>query len=105
MADIQQGDQYTLPFKIFLPDGSVVASSNVNGVRIQIDDQLKYYPSGGIIYDSTNEEWLFPLTETMTQALSSGKCHGQVGVKVGTEIIYSETFTIDIGASIIKEDW
>ena len=105
MADIHQGDQFTLPFKIYKPDGTLVTSSNVDGVRIMVDSELKYYPSGGVTYDSTNHEWIYPLTEDQTQALKVGKCPAQVGIKVGSEIIYSDTFYIVVGKSIIKEDW
>lgn len=104
---IHQGDQYIIPFTI-TSGGEAIEPSDVTGMRIQIGDQLQEYPDGDLTYDSTNGVWCFHLTEEMSSGMSSGRQAVQIGVKEGssdTEIVYSDVFYIDVGASLIKESW
>lgn len=104
MAVIVQGDQYLLPVKI-ITNNSTVTPDDVDDIRIQLDNNLKSYSDGEITFNDTTNEWLYPLTEEMTQQFNNVLVPIQVGIKVGTEIMYSATIDINVGQSIIKKEW
>lgn len=101
---LQQGDQFAIPFPIFI--GDVLATpDNVTGVRIQINNDLKEYP-GEITYDSDLGAWQYPLTETQSRTWPVQKLPGQVGVKIGDDDFrYSPTFDVWLENNIITDDW
>lgn len=101
---LQQGDQYAIPFPIFI--GDVPASpDNVIGVRIQINDTLCEYP-GTLTYDSESGVWQYPLTEEQTRSWATAKLPAQVGVKIDSgDFRYCPTFDIWLEPNIITEVW
>lgn len=101
---IQQGDQYAVPFPIYLA-GERITPDNCDAVRIQIGGTLQEYP-GSLEWDGDRQIWAFPLTEEMTRSWNMQKIRAQVGVKVdGDDFHYSPTFDIAVGSSIIRESW
>lgn len=100
---IRQGDQYAIPFHVTV-GGSAVTPDNCDDVRIQIGRQLKSYQANGLTYNAENQTWLFPVSESST-ALMRTSIEYQVGVKVGSQIVYSAAGAIRIADNIIKEAW
>ena len=80
---IQQGDQYAVPFPIYL-FGERITPDNCDGVRIKIGSVLCEYP-GTLEWDGDRQIWAFPLTEEMTRSWNMQKIRAQVGVKVDGE--------------------
>lgn len=101
---IQQGNQYPLPIKI-ITNNQPITPDDIDDVRIQIGSYLKSYADGEITFNDETNEWLFPLTEHMTQSFGNLRAPVQVGIKIGENLIYSITQNIDIGKSIIKQEW
>lgn len=101
---IHQGDQYPLPVRIMQGDAPLTPS-DVTDLRIKVGSYMKSKSSGELTYDADRGMWLFPLTEEMTRKLVGTSVPVQVGVKLGTEIIYSDVLTTRIDYSEIKEEW
>lgn len=104
--NIVQGDQYAIPFPIFV--GGVPATpDNVTGIRIKLDDTLKAWPDGGLSYDSARGVWCYPVTETQTRSWGAdSRIDAQVGVAVGgNDFHYTHTFFVQVGKNIITEEW
>lgn len=103
MAIIQGGDQYPLPFSI--KQGNVVVTpSNCDDIRIKVGNYLKTYSNNEITFNSTTSCWQFPLTETMSRSLH-GIVMAQIGVKIGSNYVYSEDIPIQFEESVIRENW
>ena len=69
MESIMQGDQYYIPFSLYIEDeedGTIVkvpiTDDMVSDLKITFGDLTKGYADGDIEFDSETEEWLFPLT-------------------------------------------
>lgn len=104
--NIVQGEQYAIPFPLFV-SGVRATPDNVTGVRIQLDDELKAWPDGGLSYDAQRGVWCYPITEALTRSWEQGKkLPVQVGLRVGgSDIHYTPTFSFEICGNIIKEAW
>lgn len=103
---IQQGDQFAIPFYIKNGD-SIVSPDLVDDVRIQIGATLKTYSNGELTYDAANHVFGFPVTQDETRAFlcATNPVQYQVGLKIGTDIVYSAVGKLMVKASIIGEDW
>lgn len=101
---LQQGDQFAIPFPIYI--GDVLATPDiVSGVRIQIQDDLCEYP-GTLTFDSEMGAWQYPLTEAQTRTWATEKLPAQVGVKMGDDDFrYCPTFFVWLEKNIITEEW
>lgn len=101
---LQQGDQFAIPFPIYIGD-AMATPDNVTGVRIQINDALEEYP-GNIVFDSDLGAWAFPLTEEMTRTWPLKALPAQVGIKLGNDDFrYTPTFMVDLQQNIITDTW
>lgn len=101
---IHQGDQYPLPVRI-MQGSSPLTPSDVTDLRIKVGSYMKSLADEQLTYDAERGMWLFPLTEEMTRKLVGSVVPVQVGVKLGSEIIYSDVLTTRIAYSEIKEAW
>lgn len=102
--DIHKGEQFLIPFVINI--GNDIASpSNIDGLRIKIAGRLCEWPDGELVYNDNDEAWLYPLTETQSLAMSSGKRQAQVAVKLGDSILKSDIIFINVKDTIIKKEW
>lgn len=101
---IQQGNQYPLPIKI-ISNNQPITPTDVDDVRIQVGDYLYSYQDGGLTFNIETNEWIFPLTEQMTQSFTNLRTPVQVGIKKNDRFIYSAIQNVDVGKSIIKETW
>ena len=100
---LHQGDQYVIPVEIKNATG-VITPDDVDDVRIQIGDELRQYSDGGLTFDAENKKWLFYITEEKTRTFT-GSINMQVGILVGTDIVYSSVQKIKLERSIIRKDW
>ena len=105
---IIQGDQYAIPFPVYLGQ-ELVTPDNVEGVRIQLGDTLKEWPddNGDLTYDGDRGVWCWPVTEEQTRAWTAGtRIPAQIGVNLGGgDFRYCPTFHLEIGPNIITEAW
>lgn len=101
---IQQGNQYPLPIKI-ISNNQPITPTDVDDVRIQVGDYLYSYQDGVLTFNVETNEWIFPLTEQMTQSFNNLRTPVQVGIKKYDRFVYSAIQNVDIGKSIIKESW
>lgn len=104
MTQVVKGDAYILPIKI-MQGTSPLTPSDVTDVRIQVGDILKTYSKNEITFDTTTNEWNYPLTQKQTYEFSDNFTKVQVGVKIGTDIKYSFTQSININENIIQKEW
>ena len=104
--NIVQGDQYAIPFPVFV-GGTPATPDNVTGVRIQIGDELKAWPGGGLDYDPDRGVWCYPVTEAQTRAWGAGtRINAQAGVAVaGPDFHYAPGFFVQVVPNIITEAW
>ena len=94
-AHIQQGDQYTLPL-VLLQGTTLIDSSDVVALRAIVGGYSAYYPNSTLTYDAQNGQWLFPLTQEMTYAMSGD-------VEVQAQATFTDgTQTVCIGTAPIK---
>lgn len=101
---LQQGDQFAIPFPIYIGD-ALATPDNVVGVRIQINDSLKEYP-GDLVYDSELMAWQYPLTEEQTRTWLTKQLPAQVGVKLAADDFrYCPQFSVCLEPNIITEEW
>ncbi|MBQ3276266.1 MAG: hypothetical protein IJH47_04310 [Oscillospiraceae bacterium] len=100
-----QGDQYAIPFPVYI--GSELATpDNVTGVRIKINDDLKEYPDGELLFDADRGVWCWPITEEQTRTWPMRRLPAQVGVNLGGgDYRYCPTFYVELGPNIIGEAW
>ena len=99
---IQQGDQYAIPFPIYVGD-ALATPENVAGVRIKINDTMHDYPDGELSYDSDRNVWQYPLSEENTMSWPLAELPAQVGVKLdNTDWRYCPTFWINLEHNIIN---
>lgn len=104
MTSIVKGDKYILPIKI-LQGTTPLTPTDVTDVRIQIGNVLKTYSKSELTFDTVNNEWQFPLTQEQTFAFADTMEKLQVGVKIGQDITYSTTHTINVNDNIIIKEW
>lgn len=104
MAEIRRGEQYAIPFTLHLK-GVLVTPETVTDVRIQVDDELREYSKGELLYDSEQSAWLFPLTEDKSRGFANNFFEYQVAVKNGDEIFMSNTVHVNVSRSIIETGW
>lgn len=100
---LHQGDQYVIPVEIKNAT-AVITPDDVDDVRIQIGDELRQYSDGGLTFDAENKKWLFHITEEKTRTFTCS-VNMQVGILVGTDIVYSSVQKIKLERSIIRKDW
>ena len=100
---LHQGDQYVIPVEIKNAT-AVITPDDVDDVRIQIGDELRQYSDGGLTFDAENKKWLFRITEEKTRTFNCS-VNMQVGILVGTDIVYSSVQKIKVEHSIIRKDW
>lgn len=103
MVNIHQGDQYYLPIEITRGQ-TPITPDMVDDVRIKLGGVLKYYSTGEIIFDTETNKYKYPLTEEETKNLL-GQSSIQIGLKIGNDIINSNTENIRVAHSIITEEW
>lgn len=102
---IQQGDQYAIPFPVYIGD-ELASPANVAGVRIKIHDTMSEYPDGDLTYDADRGVWQYPLTEENTRSWPVSELKAQVGVKLdSTDFRYCPTFLINLEPNIITDTW
>lgn len=104
---IVQGDQYAIPFPIYLGT-EVVTPDNVAGVRIQLNDDLREWPNedDSLTYDAERQVWCWPLTEEQSRDWPLQRLKAQAGVNLGGgDFRYCPTFQIEILPNIITEGW
>lgn len=101
---IQQGDQYNIPVKIKYQN-TYLTPTNVDDIRIKVGNRLLNYVNGDITFNSSTNEWNYPLSHEQSVVMNGCLTYIQVGFKKGNEEIYSPTETVYVGQSIIKEDW
>lgn len=99
---IHQGDQYSVTAKIVL-NGEATSPDTVDDVRMKVDEVMKTYSKGELTY--SDGYWGFPLTEEMTRGFKSGVAKVQVAIKKGASFIYSNVQAVDVGYSIIGDNW
>lgn len=103
LTTIQQGDAYYLPIVIAGENGTPLTDEDVSGVRIGIGEFSATYP-GTVEYD--NGQWMFPLTQEMTYALTSGMVDFQVQVKMGNDVVYgSRVKKVTVDKSLLIGVW
>lgn len=101
---LQQGDQFAIPFPVFIGD-TLATPDNVTGVRIQIEEDLCEYP-GTLTFDAEAGCWQYPLTESQTRTWALDKHPAQVGVRIGDDDFrYCPTFYVWLEKNIITEEW
>lgn len=100
---IHKGEQYAVPFEILLGDAPALPE-DLDGLRIQIGGRLLEYP-GELSWDAERAAWLYPLTEDQSLTLRAGLQFAEVAVKIGGDIVKSDTVPIQVKDSIIKEGW
>lgn len=116
MDQIQQGDQYVIPFDLNF-DGKPISleydatdtTIKVDEIRIQIENILRTSSDDTpveqrITYDNINQVWLFPIFEEETRNLPN-KTQWQFAIRIGQSYYYSPVETLIIGRSIIKQAW
>ena len=96
---IQQGAQYYLPFRIKL-HGDVTSPENVDDIKIKIADQTKQFTKGELEY--VGERWLYPLSQEFTAKLKY-EVECQISILQGNNVYPSQTNTIVVNTSIIKD--
>lgn len=104
---IQRGDQYAIPISILMGEDPVTPDM-VDDVRVQINDLLKSYQEGTLLYNEDEQLWEFPLTEEFTRNMElskKGSFPYQVGVKMGDNFLYSKVYSSAINESLITENW
>ena len=115
IESIQQGDQYGLPVSITVDGKNAIPGQpelgddthvHVDGVRVQIGEILKSSEdTNGVSYDSTNDVWLYPLTEDESRRIGTGRVEIQIGVKISDAYIYAPAETVQVDRSLIMEAW
>jgi len=101
---IQQGDQYAIPFSI-KQGNTVITPQNCDNVKISFCGKTKDYVRGELTFNTTTNVWEYPLTEAQTKNKNLYLSNYQVAIKIGTDIIYSEVSGLSIAMSEITEDW
>lgn len=101
MTMFQQGDQYLIEFTI-KNNNVPITPDDVDDLRIQIHDVLKSYSKGEIFYNEGY--WYYPLNQYDSARLNT-IADIQVGIKVDSEIYYSNVIQAYVNASIIKKEW
>lgn len=101
---IHKGEQYYIAFEVKV-DEDTATPENVDRVRIKVGNYLCQYPNGELIYDSSGEQWLYPLSEEESFQMYAGKRMAEVAVMIGEEIFKSDIFYVDVMNSIITERW
>ena len=100
---LHQGDQYVIPIEIKNATG-VITPDDVDDVRIQIGDERRQYSDGRLTFDAENKQWLFQKKKKKTRTFTAS-VNMQVGILVGTDIVYSSVQKIKLERSIIRKDW
>ena len=101
---IYKGEQFFIPFDVKIGN-DLVTPENVDGVRIKVGDRLCQWPDGELEYDSTESAWMYWLTEAQSLELMAGSRLAQVAVKIGDNILKTDTLGITVKDTIIKERW
>lgn len=100
---IHNGDQYAIPVTVtFGDDNTKITTDNVDEITIKIGKVPKSYPNGELLFDSEQEEWLYPITKDESDSLKSSSVNFQVRIKIGDNIIHSDVKFINAMYSIIK---
>ena len=102
--NIHRGEQFAVPFEIFIDEDSVTPE-NVDGLRVQLGDRLCEWPDGELEYDDDSGAWLYPLTEQQSLALCPGHRSAQVAVLIGDDIFESDVVGVRVSDSIIQRRW
>lgn len=115
IESIQQGDQYGLPVSITVDGKKAIPGQpalgddthvHVDGVRVQIGEILKSSEDeDGVTYDGTADTWLYPLTETESRRIGTGRVEVQIAVKINDSYIYAPAETVQVDRSLIREAW
>lgn len=97
---MMQGDSYSL--KIYITqEGAPVTPEEAEAVEIMLGSYRKNYP-GDLAYQ--DGFWLFPLSQTESLDMMSGRQPCQVRVKfVSGEVLGTELGTIDVRDSLSRE--
>lgn len=113
---IQQGDQYTIPFRLYFSGKEIVdANPNnnqivVQAIKIQIEHIVKRWTNGSGELTYSSGLWLFPITEEESRQLPE-HCRWQFGIKkektynvqpITEEYHYSKVGNLDVWQSLIK---
>lgn len=107
---IIQGSEYLLPIELYVGD-TLITNLNCAGVRIKLDETELDSTESEISYGSytllgkTYSGWLFPLTQELTHALSTGVVPLQAEIKIGDSIIPTPTEALTIDSTILTEVW
>ena len=107
---ILQGDQYYIPFTI-KQGNTELTDQNTTDVKIKVDAITKKASRNEISYTTytyggtEKSAWMFPISQDQTLSWSAGVIPFQVGVKMEDVIINSETGTLKIDPSLIREEW
>ena len=106
MSDIiiHQGEQILIPFEIKL-NGDAVTPADVDGIKIKVINRTCKYPDGDLIWNDEDDTWDYPLTQEQSFDLSARPSEAQISIKIGSSIIPSDVFSVDVRNSIIKELW
>lgn len=98
---IYQGDQYLIPITV-TKQGVPITPSDIDGIKIKIGKFLEKYPEGNLIF--SEGQWFFPLTQEQSLSFNHS-VDVQVQTLIGNEIKGSGVAKVDIGNSIIKDEW
>lgn len=101
---IVQGDSFQLPIKIKY-QGNYVTPTTVDDVRIQIGYSLKSYSDNQLSFNTSTNEWIYPLTQQESLAFGRILEPIQVGIKIGDMVLYSPHENIAIDDNIIRKEW
>lgn len=101
---IYRGDQYAIPFIIRL-GSDIVTPEVTDDVRVQIGDDLRGKLEGGLVFNPEKNSWDYYVTEEFTRIFSNGSVPYQVGIKIGSEIRYSQKGRLRIDDNIIEAEW
>jgi len=78
---MMQGDAYNIQFIIIRDDNTIVTPSMISEVEIVIGTLRKTYSSGIITYSEYDQNWLFPISQSESLALSASNQPVQARIK------------------------
>lgn len=102
MAILHQGDAFALPFTVS-SSGTALTPDNCAGLAAALGTYTAEYGAGGIQWDSTNEQWLFPVTAEMSASFGAGDTPFQARAEFSDgSVLHTDVVPVLVKESIIR---
>ena len=102
MAMLHQGDAFALPFTVS-SSGTELTPSNCAGLSAALGTYTVEYGEGGIPWDGTNEQWLFPITAEMSASFGAGDTPFQARAEFSDgSVLHTDVVPVQVKGSIIR---